>query len=306
MSTGLDFAWSHPGPAAIRAFCGPDGFVCRYLSWDKTKNLSASELAAYQAAGIKVVLNWEYLTGAPANGYAQGVADAREALRQATALGLPVDDDNPIYFSCDEDLGPASQPAVNEYYRGCGDVLGGRLRVGAYGSYYVLARTFAAGKIKWLWQTYAWSNGQWLAGAHIRQVQNGIQVAGADCDKDLGMQAQIGAHGEDDMFSDQDRAQLNALRVELDKIINLNDKGSGFPVVALLNQLKAAQSKPTTPVVDVKALATELATQLNDPNFASLLAQSMVSAGVDATFKAALNKALDGAQLQLNSIPKAV
>jgi hypothetical protein len=54
-------------------------------------------------------------------------------------------------------------------------------------------RLFDNGKIKWAWQTYAWSYGQWDGRAQLRQIQNGI--AGGQMDKDQSMVADFGQWG---------------------------------------------------------------------------------------------------------------
>src|SRR5436305_1765482 len=89
------------------------------------------------------------------------------------------------YFSVDFDATPAQQTPINAYFDGVVSVIG-LARTGAYGGYYVIKRLFDGGKIKWGWQTYAWSGGQWDSRAQLRQVQNGITAAGDAncCDKD--------------------------------------------------------------------------------------------------------------------------
>ena len=69
----------------------------------------------------------------------------------------------------------------------------GVARTGAYGGYYVIQRLFDAGKIKWGWQTYAWSGGQWDSRAQLRQVQNGI--AGGQMDEDTSEADDFGQWG---------------------------------------------------------------------------------------------------------------
>jgi hypothetical protein len=56
--------------------------------------------------------------------------------------------------------------------------------MGAYGGYYVVKRLFDAGLIDDGWQAYAWSGGQWDSRAALRQIRNGVNVGGGDCDID--------------------------------------------------------------------------------------------------------------------------
>lgn len=184
---GLDFAWSKPSVAAIKA--GGYLFVCRYHSYDTTgKNLTKAEADSYLAAGIQIVSNWEYATDAALNGYTQGVQDATAADKQQAACGGPK---APIYFSVDFDATEAQQAVINDYLRGAASVIG-LARTGVYGGFYVVKRCFDAKVITWGWQTYAWSGGLWDPRAQLRQIQNGVNVGGADCDIDQAMMANFG------------------------------------------------------------------------------------------------------------------
>ena len=51
---GLDYAWSRPSIAALKATGAR--FVCRYLSPDTTKNLTRGEAALLLSAGISIVV----------------------------------------------------------------------------------------------------------------------------------------------------------------------------------------------------------------------------------------------------------
>ncbi|HEY0476616.1 MAG TPA: glycoside hydrolase domain-containing protein [Kofleriaceae bacterium] len=191
VQTGVDYAWSRPSPSGLRS--AGYTFAVRYLSYDTTgKNLTASEARALQAAGVDVVSNWEYGASDALKGSARGASDAQEALRQATAAGMPAG--RPIYFSVDFDATEAQQAAINDYFDGVSSVLG-TARTGAYGGFYPIQRLFNAGKIAWGWQTFAWSGGQWDARAQLRQVRNGVTIAGGDCDIDEAQTADFGQWG---------------------------------------------------------------------------------------------------------------
>jgi glycoside hydrolase-like protein len=189
---GLDFSWGRPSVPAILA--GGYTFVLRYLSWSTTgKNLTKAEADSYLAAGIKVCSNWEYYADACLGGYWQGYDDAVEAARQHTACGGPPD--APIYFSVDWDCQDWEYPAVYDYFTGVADVIG-RERTAAYGGYDPIRWLYNDSMITYGWQTYAWSGGKWDARAQIRQVQNGITVDGADCDRNEAWAADYGAWGQ--------------------------------------------------------------------------------------------------------------
>lgn len=176
--TGVDYSWYRPSPSSLVS--SGYKFVVRYASYDTTgKNLSKSEADALIAAGLNVVSNWENNADDALSGYDLGVSDAKSAEQMFAADGAP--STRPIYFSVDFDATPGDQTAINAYFDGVASVIG-LDRTGAYGGYYVIQRLFDAGKIKWGWQTYAWSGGQWDARAQLRQTQNGI--AGGQMDED--------------------------------------------------------------------------------------------------------------------------
>jgi hypothetical protein len=187
---GVDYAWARPSPSGLKA--QGFGFVCRYLSYDTTgKNLSKGEADALIAAGLDVVANWEWGAQDALDGYSRGVQEAQAAESQAIADGMPAG--RPIYFSIDFDAQPGEQGAIDAYFDGVASVIG-RDRTGAYGGHGVINRLFNNGKIKWAWQTYAWSYGAWDGRAQLRQIQNGIGPGG-EMDKDQSMVADFGQWG---------------------------------------------------------------------------------------------------------------
>ncbi len=189
---GIDYAWSHPSSPQALKNAGYT-FVARYLSYDTTgKNLTAGEAQALNGAGIDIVANWEWAADDALNGYNTGVSDAQQAAAEAAQCGMPAD--RPIYFSVDFDATPGQQGAIDSYFDGVASVLGVD-RTGAYAGYYVIQRLFDHGKIKWGWQTYAWSGGQWEPRAQLRQIQNGVTVAGSDCDIDESTTSDFGQWG---------------------------------------------------------------------------------------------------------------
>jgi hypothetical protein len=173
---GVDYAWSHPGGAALKA--AGKAFACRYLSPDSSKNLTRAEAADLAAHGIWAVVVWEGAAARAKAGKAAGAADAKTASVQATATGMP--SSRPIYFAVDFDATEADQTYINAYLDGAASVIG-RDRVGIYGGYYSVKRALDGGHAKWAWQTIAWSGGQWDSRAVIRQgAQKSIN--GVSCD----------------------------------------------------------------------------------------------------------------------------
>lgn len=170
---GFDFAWTKPTPAQVKAAGGH--WIAGYFSTDTGKNLNRSNIATFLAAGIPVVTVWETTTGRATQGHAAGVADAHAAEAERIAAGLP--NTHVHHFAVDEDTSWAS---VVAYFDGAISVLG-LARVGCYGGYRVIGGAHGHG-IKYLWQTVAWSGGQWASYATIRQTGGTLLGGSADVD----------------------------------------------------------------------------------------------------------------------------
>lgn len=189
MLEGIDYSDARPGGAVIAA--AGKRFAVRYLYPPVAggKGLTAAEVQDLQAHGIAVACVYEGSAGGMRNGYGQGVADAKAA--QAQLNTLPLDHGLPIYFAADWDASPADQTPINAYLDGVASVIG-RARTGMYGGYWPLSRAKAAGKATWLWQTYAWSGSNVLAGIHLLQYSNGQWNGRVDYCR--AMQAEYGQH----------------------------------------------------------------------------------------------------------------
>jgi hypothetical protein len=185
---GIDYAWSHPSPAAIKA--ARFGFVARYLSHDTSKALSSAEARALHAEGILIVVVWEDTAQAALRGQVGGRADATEANRQAVACGLA---GIPIYFAADWDATPAQQAAINAYLDGAASVIG-RPRTGLYGGYWPLSRARTAGKTSRFWGTPAWSGTNWQTCGWQPHIMQGatVSVGGVSVDLDTSLAADFG------------------------------------------------------------------------------------------------------------------
>ena len=196
VATGLDYSLApHPSVGAMTA--AGYKFAVRYLSHSPEKNLTADEAQALTRAGIAVVCNWEATADGPRQGYAQGVADATEAQKQAAACGMPAD--RPIYFSVDWDVQAADMDAVNAYFDGVASVIG-VARTGAYSSYDALGWLLAAGRIRWAWQSCstAFSNGRNRSpypGIQLWQNRTAFTFDGAEVDGDQALTPDFGQWG---------------------------------------------------------------------------------------------------------------
>lgn len=218
---GFDYSWSRPDPAQLRA-AGAQ-FVCRYLSNDPGKNLTASEVKALVGAGIAVVCNWESTaTRANDGGFTGGAADAAAALAQARACGIP--DDRPIYFSVDQDT--TVGPKITAYFQGIASIIP-RSRIGVYGGYQVVKGCLDAKLASWAWQTYAWSGWptRWDPRANIRQVENSLKIGSADVDRNesqtLDFGQYPGVHNPNVDTGDISMADAASLEKEIQDFANL-------------------------------------------------------------------------------------
>jgi peptidoglycan hydrolase-like protein with peptidoglycan-binding domain len=176
---GVDYAFDLPSTAALKA--AGIAYAMRYVSADPSKNLTTSERDGLHAVGIGIGLVWETTGVSPLAGYAQGLAEAGTARAQASALGFPAG--LPIYFAVDLDATTGQIGSVLDYLHGASDAEGSKALVGVYGDYEVIEAAHAAG-YDYLWQTYAWSSGQWAPAYTIRQVLNGTTLGGVDVDLD--------------------------------------------------------------------------------------------------------------------------
>lgn len=181
---GVDYPWSHPGGAALKA--KGIRFACRYLSHDPSKNLSRTEADDLAAHGVSSVVVWETTANRAGAGRAAGIADAHDAVSQAADAGMP--SSRPIYFAVDYDANPAT---VVPYFQGVASVLGVP-RTGVYGGRRVVAYLLDHVLVHWAWQTAAWSGGQWDPRTHIRQPATTVRIGGVSCDNNTAHQADYG------------------------------------------------------------------------------------------------------------------
>lgn len=174
----VDYSFSRPNLTALKSA----GFnkVMRYLSPNgQPKTINSAERESLHANGMAVGFVFEWYAARAQEGRAAGEYDGRIALEQAHQLGIPAD--VPIFAAIDYDAPESDQPALNDYMDGFSSIVGERGKA-AYAGYWVIKRLFDAGKIKYGWQTYAWSGGNWDDRAQLRQVLNGQTVGGGSVD----------------------------------------------------------------------------------------------------------------------------
>lgn len=184
-----DYSFARPDPSQLKA----DGIVgvLRYLAPDDVNNhgkiLFPAERDELLGAGLDIALNFEWYEGRCNEGAASGTADAKTALTEAESLGYPAG--KCIYFS--HDTGIYDWTPIESYFRAARVALGGKYKLGAYGSYDLISHLFSLGLIDYGWQTVAWSNGQRDPEAVI--YQTGEQILGGSADVDLVTSTDIGS-----------------------------------------------------------------------------------------------------------------
>ncbi|HEX7994361.1 MAG TPA: DUF1906 domain-containing protein [Streptosporangiaceae bacterium] len=197
---GVDYSFARPTPSELKA--AGVTFACRYIGTPSSgKNLTLAEADALRAAGIDLVANFEAgSAGWMQGGRTAGVNAAKAAHADATRLGMPAS--RPIYFSADFNATfDQYKTQVKPCLEGAASVIG-TSRVGIYGGLEQVDWAFRDGVSPWVWQTYAWSYGQWSSHGHIQQYKNGQKLGSGTVDYDRAVQADFGqwsAQGDADM-----------------------------------------------------------------------------------------------------------
>jgi hypothetical protein len=177
MTIAYDYSAGPIPPATLKA--AGVGLVMRYVSTPgNPKNITAAEYRELTAAGIQVGLVYETSASWMLGGYSAGVAAAKSARVQASAVGYPAW--QRIWYAADFDATPAQAATVLDALHGCADAEGSKARVAVYSGYTVAVAAVAAGYAA-PWQTAAWSGGRWAGGVTLRQTTaqatcGGVQV----------------------------------------------------------------------------------------------------------------------------------
>lgn len=161
----IDF--SYKPPPADHPFPGALG----YLSNNPDKNFKKPLIDVMLARGKRILLIWQEGKTGPQGGAARGVADAREANRQADVLGYPLW--CPIIFATDFELMSVYRETVTSYYKAV--VANSPRPVGVYGGY---ATVDVIGPYVAFWmQCKAWSYGK-VHGRSVLLQENGAPNTG--------------------------------------------------------------------------------------------------------------------------------
>ncbi len=190
MSYGIDEAWSKVDPKVLASL--GYSFVIGYLGQDESgKNLNIADVLAIHQAGLDVGLVYEFNPQSAIGGKTQGIADADIAVSGARALGAP--SGVAIYFAVDWDVTDGQKAAVLEYMKAAQNIcIAAGYGVGVYSGYWTCKYLYDNGWSGYLWQTYAWSGGNWHPNAVLRQIQNGVSIGGADVDRNQSMSLKWG------------------------------------------------------------------------------------------------------------------
>lgn len=184
---GVDYSTTPPGSAALKD--AGKHFVVRYLARDY-RGITTAEYLDLKSAGIDVAVVYESNEARAKDGRVAGIYDATFAINVMADVGLP--ERMPIYFAVDFDADQSDQPAIDDYLRGCADVIGAD-RVGVYGGFYVVQRCHENGTANWFWQTYAWSGGRVYPENHLYQYDNYDNlINGTDVDFNQAMKENYG------------------------------------------------------------------------------------------------------------------
>jgi len=183
---GVDYAYGTPDLGRLKA--AGNTFICRYLGGDPAKDLTPKEALRLSHAGFDLITVFEETAQRALGGLPAGVTDAVHAQELLNKIGAP---HAAIYFACDWDVQPDQVPSIRAYFKGATEQLG-HYRVGVYGGYAVVHELMSLDNIRYGWQTYAWSQGRWTPHAQLRQIQNGVKLAGVECDLDRAVAADFG------------------------------------------------------------------------------------------------------------------
>lgn len=275
---GVDYSFAPPTVAQLKT--AGVTFVCRYIGTPSSgKNLTLIEADALQHAEIDIVANFEANNaGWMQGGRTAGVNAAKAAHADATRLGMPTG--RPIYFSADYNATyDQYKNQIKPCLEGAASVIG-TSRVGIYGGLEQVDWAFGDGVAPWVWQTYAWSYGQWSTHSHIQQWKNGQTLGSGTVDYDRAVVADFGQWSKEaDMpLTDDDAAlvarkwqELYGIRLaqwiagKTNTIYNTTDVGVAAPASAddLAAVLAAVEAiAPTLDQAQLEQLAALVATQL--------------------------------------------
>jgi hypothetical protein len=265
---GIDYAWSHPGGAAVQR--AGYAFACRYSSNDATKDISRQEADDLAAHGVWTVVVRETTANRARAGRAAGIADAKAAVSRATTAGMP--SGRPLYFAIDYDAPSADKPEICDYFRGVASVIG-LARTGGYGGYDQLKWLIDAELITWVWQTAAWSGGRLLPARHIYQYAKTVTLNGVSCDINEARTADFGQWMPGKLPTPEDRNDMaDITSAQMDQIAErvAGFKNPKLDKVDLRQRIVNAEASSAEAAATAATLAAKPSTALSDTQVAAV------------------------------------
>lgn len=150
---GIDYSYSKPPVRWIKE--QGFSFVVRYIGGSKKKRLTSQERDALLEAGIGIILVWELSAERPTQGYQAGLADGKEARKQAKELGYPPG----LFVICavDTDTWSGNEIQIANYMQAFNAYLAPEYLFGLYGDTDAMA--LASQYSIWCnWHANAWKN----------------------------------------------------------------------------------------------------------------------------------------------------
>lgn len=196
----VDFAWQRPSVAALlaaRVNVGgkptPISGVCRYASYDPSKDLSLAEALAYGKVGLGIVANWESTGTSGYGGAPAGTTEGQAARAVFDSCEWPAW--APCYISADTAVQPSDYEVWAEYLAAFARSCGHPARL--YGPEPMVAAMVARGVVQpGDWQANAWNPAAVVAtGAALVQELAQVNVSGVSCDLDVDIAGSLAAIG---------------------------------------------------------------------------------------------------------------
>ncbi len=184
MIYGIDCATRLTAQTAAEIKAAGYEFAGRYLvppvGSMKWKALTKDECRAITGAGLRLLTVWETTADSVRGGMAAGAEDGARAVKLAEEYGIP--DGAAIYFAVDYDARADAFDTIEGYLKGARAQLGGRWRVGVYGSFRVIEEMAKRCAADCFWQCVAWSGGMKSGHRHVYQAKFGQRAAGVAVD----------------------------------------------------------------------------------------------------------------------------
>lgn len=230
MIYGVDCASKLTAQTAAEIKAAGYEFAGRYLVPPvgpmKWKALTKDECRAVTGAGLRLLTVWETTADRVRGGMAAGAEDGARAVKLAEEYDIP--DGAAIYFAVDYDARADAFDTVEGYLKGARAQLGGRWRVGVYGSYRVIEEMARREAADCFWQCVAWSGGMKSGRRHVYQAKFGQRAAGVAVDinecadmKKAGIWSYADKFDEED--EDMDVNRFKELWLEMRRELQDND-----------------------------------------------------------------------------------